>query len=141
MEHREPAPLELPSILLLHRYRTHWDRRHQRALAEFDRARKDHRHQLRAAERRQEAARNQEREAAAERRREELHQLRLAQAEAKIAQAQLRIQRDQAKIAREEAKAASQQSKAESTALFDALERYLNTMPNSHTPFGPKKTQ
>jgi hypothetical protein len=152
MERGEPAPLELPSILLLHRYRTHWDRRHQRALAEFDRARKDHRQQLRDTERREAAARQAEAQAAAERRREELHQLRLAQAEAKTAQAQLRIQRDQAKIAREEAreetratheaaKATAQQSKVENRALFDALERYLNTMPNSHSPFGPNATQ
>jgi hypothetical protein len=138
MERGEPNQLEIPSILLLHRYRTHWDRRYQRALAEFDRARKDHRHQLRAAERREAAARQAEAQAAAERRREELHQLRLAQA-------QLKLQRDQAKLAREQAreaaKAAAQQSKAENTALFDALERYLNTMPNSHTPFGPNATQ
>jgi hypothetical protein len=141
MERGEPNQLELPSLLLLHRYRTHWDRRHQRALAEFDRARKDHRQQLRDAERREAAARQTEAQAAAERRREELHQLRLAQAEAKIAQAQLRIQRDQAKIAREETRAATQKSKAENTALFDALERYLNTMPNSHSPFAPNATQ
>jgi hypothetical protein len=73
--------------------------------------------------------------AAAERRREELHQLRLAQA-------QLRIQRDQAKLdreqareetraAREAAKATAQQSKTENTTLLDALEHYLNTMPNA----------
>jgi hypothetical protein len=29
LEHGEPAPLELPSILLLHRYRTHWEIRYQ----------------------------------------------------------------------------------------------------------------
>jgi hypothetical protein len=152
MERGEPNQLELPSLLLLHRYRTHWDRRHQRALAEFDRARKDHRQQLRDEERREAATRQAEAQAAAERRREELHQLRLAQAEAKTAQAQLRIQRDQAKIAREEAreetratheaaKATAQQSKVENRALFDALERYLNTMPNSNSPFGPNATQ
>jgi hypothetical protein len=145
MEHGEPAPLELPSILLLHRYRTHWDRRHQRALAEFDRARKHHRQQRRDAERQEEAARKAEREAAAERRREELHQLRVAQAQAKIAREQANLARDQSReetrVAREAARAAAQQSKAENTALFEALERYLNTMPNGFdTPgFVPQK--
>jgi hypothetical protein len=138
MERGEPAPLELPSLLLLHRYRTHWDRRHQRALAEFDRARKDHRQQLRDAERQEEAARKAEREAAAERRREELHQLRLAQAQAKIARDQTR---EASRANREAAKTAAHQSKTESAALFDALERYLNTMPNGFdTPgFVPQK--
>jgi hypothetical protein len=135
MERGEPAPLELPSLLLLHRYRTHWDRRHQRALAEFDRARKDHRQQRRDAELQEAAARKAEREAAAERRREELHQLRLAEAQAKLAREQARATREETRsaeqAAREAAKTAAQQSKSESNALFDALERYLNTMPNA----------
>jgi hypothetical protein len=145
MERGEPNQLELPSLLLLHRYRTHWDRRHQRALAEFDRARKDRRQQRRDAERREAAARQAEAQAAAERRREELHQLRLAQAQLKLQHDQARLAREEAREearkAREETRAATQKSKAENTALFDALERYLNTTPNSHSPFGPNATQ
>lgn len=69
----------------LHRYRTWWERKHQRALAEFERARQALRqqaldartgelHQLRL----ESATRKRQREEAAERRREELHTLRIA---------------------------------------------------------------
>ena len=84
----EPKCPEYPSLLLLNRYRSHWDRRYQRALAEFDRAQRTHRQGLRDAQRQQEslrkAAHQASKEAASERRREELHQLRVALAEAKL---------------------------------------------------------
>ena len=74
-------------IHTLLRYRGHWDRRHQRALAEFDRAQRA-RH-AEARERRAEAKEQREaakaqRQQLEEQRREELHKLKTAHLKARI---------------------------------------------------------
>ena len=87
-----------PAFDKIHRYRTHWERKHIRALAEFDRAR--HARHAEAAELRAEASRlraeeqarrqaeahalKQELALAREARQQDLHELRLEQAREKL---------------------------------------------------------
>ena len=73
LDHREPAPLELPSLQLLLRYRRHWERRHKDALAELDRAQRARRADA-------QAQRQQEQD----HRQQELHRLRITRASEKL---------------------------------------------------------
>ena len=119
----EPPNPEYPSLLLLQRYRGHWDRRYQRALAGFDRARLDRRRETLARQQQEEAARKAEREASAERRREEAHQLRIALAQERL----LREQQRTAKVRQE----------SEEEAVAKLLEDYLQAPSPSLTSDQP----
>ena len=79
-----------PTFEKIQRYRAHWDRRHQRALAEFDRAQRARRADAAEQRKQAEALRKQERNVAAEQRKQELHELRLALAKEKLATRQNR---------------------------------------------------
>lgn len=119
----EPPTPEYPSLLLLQRYRGHWDRRYQRALAGFDRARQDRRREAREQLQQAEAARKAEREASAERRREEAHQLRIALA--------------QERLLREQQRAAKVRQESEEEAVAKLLEDYLQAPSPSLTSDQP----
>jgi len=113
----EPIHPAYPSLLLLQRYRSHWDRRYQRALAEFDRAQRARRQQAQEERHQAEAQRRAEIQAAAERRKEELHQLRLALAKEKL-EAQ-------------KARSAKVRQKAKTEEFLDTLDKFMNAHPQA----------
>jgi len=98
-------------LSMIQRYRGHWDRRHQRAIAEFDRAQRA-RHSEAQEQRRQ----------AEEHRREELHKLR-------IAQARIRQEKEQSRLENQQAQTAAKQAKAKESAFFKDLEKHLHAPP------------
>ena len=97
----EPTPPEIPSFDLLYRYRRHWDRRHNAALAELDRAQRARRQDAR-----------EQRQQAEEQRKQELHELKVALMTQKL----LRKQKPQKETPQDDA-------------LLQSLERYLNATP------------
>ena len=88
-----------PTFEKIQRYRAHWDRRHQRALAEFDRAQRARRADAAEQRKQAEALRKEERNAATEQRKQELHELRLALAKEKLATRQNRTSSAEASAA------------------------------------------
>ncbi len=120
-----------PAFDKIHRYRTYWERKHTRALAEFDRAQRARRaetaeHRAEAAHQRAEAQARRQAEAhvlkeelalARESRQRELHELRLEQAREKL---------------RRQPKA--QPSSAHSEPAEDTALRALESLMNAPTP-------